>query len=240
VASRARIPCIYVLAGANGAGKSSVAGAMLAARGAQWFDPDEAASHILRANPGITQAQANSAAWHQGRRLLERAIAEGLTFAFETTLEGHTIAALLDSALTAGIEVRIWFVGLASVELHIARVRARVAKGGHHIPEAIIRERYDRSRLNLIQLMPKLTELRVYDNSEDADPDTGAAPRPKLLLHMARGKIVRSCDLATTPAWAKPILLVALRSQAGERQAARHNSRITGIISGRREVSFTI
>jgi len=53
--------------------------------------------------------------------------------------------ALLAAALSAGIEVRIWHVGLASAELHIARVRARVAKGGHDIPEALIRDRYDRS-----------------------------------------------------------------------------------------------
>src|SRR2546422_5178074 len=51
-------------------------------------------------------------------------------------------------------------VGLSSAELHIARVRARVAKGGHDIPEPRIRDRYDRSRLNLIHLMARLTELR--------------------------------------------------------------------------------
>jgi predicted ABC-type ATPase len=201
------------LAGANGAGKSSVGGAMFLAQGAEYFNPDEAAGLILSANPGIPQAEANSAAWHQGKRLLEHAIAERLSFAFETTLGGHTITALLDSALSAGIEVRIWYVGLATAELHIARVRARVAKGGHDIPEARIRERYDRSRLNLIQLLPKLSELRVYDNSEEADPDAGVAPEPELLLHMGRGRIVRSCDLAATPVWAKPVLGAAMKSR---------------------------
>lgn len=186
---------------------------MFRAQGAEYFNPDEAANLILSANPGIAQDEANSAAWRQGKRLLEHAIAERLSFAFETTLGGHTITALLDSALSAGIEVRIWYVGLATAELHISRVRARVAKGGHDIPEARIRERYDRSRLNLIQLMPKLTELRFYDNSEEADPDAGVAPEPELLLHMARGRIVRSCDLAATPAWAKPVLAAAIRLQ---------------------------
>jgi predicted ABC-type ATPase len=207
------IPCLYVLAGTNGAGKSSVAGAMFRARGAEYFNPDEAASLILSANPGITQAEANSAAWQQGKRLLERAVAERLNFAFETTLGGRTITALLESALSAGVEARVFYVGLRSVELHIARVRARVASGGHDIPEAKIRERYDRSRLNLIQLMPKLTELRVYDNSEEADPDAGTTPQPELLLHMAGGKILSSCDLAATPAWAKPILGAAIKSR---------------------------
>lgn len=213
MAKRGSIPCIYVLAGTNGAGKSSIAGAMFLAQGTGYFDPDEAARRILAANPGLAQAEANSAAWNQGRRLLERAIAERLNFAFETTLGGRTIPALLGAALSAGVEVRIWYVGLRSAALHIARVRARVAKGGHDIPELAIRDRYDSSRLNLIRLLPRLTELRVYDNSDEANPDAGAAPQPKLLLHVAAGRMVSLCDLAATPEWAKPILAAAIKSQ---------------------------
>src|SRR5207237_6612108 len=116
---------------------------------------------IVSANPGVTSTEANSAAWHQGKRLLERAIAEGVDFAFETTLGGHTIPALLWKALAAGIEVRLWYVGLRSPELHIARVRARVARGGHDSPEDRIRERYDQRRRDLIELMPRGTGLRA-------------------------------------------------------------------------------
>jgi predicted ABC-type ATPase len=90
----------------------------------------------------LSEAEANSRAWHQGTRLLQRAIAERLNFAFETTLGGNTIPALLSSALSAGGEVRVWYVGLSSVEQHIARVKARVEKGGHPIPEQKIRERF--------------------------------------------------------------------------------------------------
>ena len=179
--------------------------------GAEYFNPDQAANRILSSNPGMTQAGANSEAWHQGKRLLQRAIAERSYFAFETTLGGHTITSLLESALDARIEVRIWYVGLEGPELHIARVRSRVAKGGHDIPEARIRERYHSSRVNLIQLMPRLTELLVYDNSEEADPHRGIAPEPKLILHLARGTLVKSCPLAATPLWAKPIMATALK-----------------------------
>ncbi len=214
---RARAPRIYVLAGTNGAGKSSVAGATIRARGAEYFNPDEATNRILAANPGITLAEANSAAWGEGKRLLERAIAERLDFAFETTLGGRTITALLGAALSAGIEVRIWYVGLHSAELHVARVRARVAKGGHDIPAAKIRDRYDRSRVNLIHLLPRLTELRLYDNSDEADPDAGATPEPKLLLHMVGGKVVHLRNLKLTPDWAKPILAAAMKSQSAGR-----------------------
>ncbi len=100
---------------------------------------------------------------------------------------------------STGIEVRTWFVGLSSPELHIARVRSRVARGGHDIPEEKIRERYDHSRVNLIELMPTITELRVYDNSIDADPHAGHLPRPVLILHLAKRKIVQMVDLDKTP-----------------------------------------
>ena len=144
-------PRIYVLAGTNGAGKSSIAGAMLIEQGVEYFNPDAAAALIAEANPGITLEDAQSAAWYEGRRLLERAIADRLQFAFETTLGGTTITGLLERAIASGIEVRIWYVGLDSVERHIARVRARVETGGHDIPEERIRERYIRSLLNLIR-----------------------------------------------------------------------------------------
>jgi len=204
-----------VLAGTNGAGKSSVAGAALRESGADYFNPDEATLRILKANPGISIMEANSAAWYEGKRLLERAISERLDFAFETTLGGNTIPDLLKKALSTGLEVRLWFVGLSTPELHIARVRARVAKGGHDIPEDKIRERYDRSRVNLIELMPAITELRVFDNSVEADPSEGRPPQPTLILHLKNKKIVEMCELGVTPEWAKPLLASAIRLAAG-------------------------
>ena len=208
------------MAGTNGAGKSSVAGARFRAGGSDYFNPDEAARQIRSSSPSVTAADANAEAWNEGKHLLERAISERLNFAFETTLGGNTIPALLDTALSAGLEVRIWFVGLASVDLHIARVKARVEKGGHPIPEHKIRERYDASRLNLIRLMPKLTELLIYDNSEEADPDSGVRPKPKLLLHMHSGRIVKSCDLVSVPKWATEILASALKVH--DRPSSKH------------------
>ncbi len=212
MAKASRIPRIYVLAGPNGAGKSSIGGAIFRRSGAEYFNPDEATRRILSANSSLTPAEANSAAWNEGKRLLERAVAERRNFAFETTLGGRTIAALLEKALAAGIEVRVWYVGLESPDLHIARVRSRVKRGGHDIQEAKIRERYVGSRWNLIQLLPKLTEVVVYDNSKDADPHAGQAPEPKLILHARKGKAIAWCDLNQTPNWAKPILMAALNS----------------------------
>jgi len=186
-------------------------GAMLLQQGVEYFNPDHAAQRILSANPGLSQVEANSAAWHEGKRLLERAIAERLDFAIETTLGGKTIANLLDQALLEGIEVSIWYVGLDGVERHITRVRSRVAQGGHDIPEERIRERYIQSRINLIRLLPRLTELLVYDNTEEADPGTGTAPEPRLILRMVRGRVRETCELIHVPEWAKSIVAAALK-----------------------------
>ena len=211
MASTAHIPHLYVLAGTNGAGKSSIAGAMLLEQGVTYFNPDQAAAQIREENPHLSLTEAQSIAWREGLRLLKRAIAERLDYAFETTLGGKTITKLLEGAATSGVEVRVWYVGLDSAERHIARVGARVKRGGHDIPEQKIRERFARSILNLMRLMPRLTELRVYDNSFEADPHTGANPEPNLILHLDHGRIVGGCELAATPEWAKPVVLTALR-----------------------------
>ena len=211
VAKTGEAPCIYVLAGTNGAGKSSIGGAVIRSMGADYFNPDEATRRIQSASPQLSEREANIAAWHQGKRLLEKAIATRLTFAFETTLGGETMPALLRQAVAKGIEVRVWYVGLATPELHLARVRTRVARGGHDIPESKIRERFERSRVNLIRLLPHLTELRVFDNSVDADPASGKMPEPLLVLHMVNGAIASICDLPQVPGWAKPIVAAATR-----------------------------
>lgn len=203
-----------MLAGVNGAGKSSVGGAAIRAAGGLYFNPDEAARRLREANPGLPAPEANGHAWQQGRRLLERAIAKRLDFAFETTLGASTMTRLLGEAADSGFEVRVWYAGLDTVERHLARVRARVARGGHDIPEADIRRRFVHSRLNLIALMPRLAALRVYDNSAEGDPADGGEPQPWLVLHTQRRRIVEPADLSRTPEWAKPIVAAAIKGSA--------------------------
>ena len=71
--------------------------------------------------------------------------------------------------------------------------------------------------LNSIHLLPNVTELRVYDKSEEADPFAGQAPEPTPILHWVRGTIVSSCDLGLTPDWAKPILAAAIKAASKSR-----------------------
>jgi len=186
--------------------------------GARFYNPDEAARKIVNANahlnPPPTIGEVNAAAWSQGRALLERAIDQHLDFAFETTLGGQTMTELLERAASEGFAVHVWFAGLQSVELHLERVRQRVARGGHDIPREKIVERYDGSRKNLIRLLAQLASVRVYDNSAEAAPGQGLTPAPRLLLHCVERKIVAPTKLrsllADTPQWAKPIVAAAL------------------------------
>ncbi len=201
---------IYVLAGVNGSGKSSIGGETFRALGGDYYNPAEAATALRKFSQSLSVFESNALAWQRGRELLEQAIASRLDFAMETTLGASTIPGLLKNAAQAGIEVKIWYAGLESPEAHIACVQSRVKRGGHDIPAASIRRRYEHSRLNLIELLPVLTALRVYDNSVESDPTMGKTPRPKLVLHMEHGRILNLGDLSMSPEWAKPIVAAAL------------------------------
>jgi predicted ABC-type ATPase len=210
-------PVLYVLAGVNGAGKSSVGGYLLERAGLTWFNPDTFARELM-ASTGCDQQTANGYAWQEGMRRLEESIAKGLNHAFETTLGGKSVTAkILQAAKTH--DVLIWFCGLSSPELHIARVKARVAAGGHPIPEEKIRERYPNAQLNLIKLMPHAAYIKVYDNSAEAAAD-GTVPDPVLVLEMENGQVISPAPddlkaLQRTPGWTKAILEAALRGERG-------------------------
>ncbi|MFZ9920734.1 MAG: zeta toxin family protein [Terrimicrobiaceae bacterium] len=203
-------PIIHVLAGVNGAGKSSIGQSEFNFKDAPVFNPDTVAQQIRNQQPDIPIATANAHAWQIGKALLEKAIACGSDYRFETTLGGRSIAQLLEKAARAGHRLHIWFCGLASADLHIRRVRSRVSHGGHDIPEEKIRERWNRSRENLIRLLPLIDHLRVFDNSAESDPAEGKRPRPLLVLEMQRGKITAPSDLSGAPDWAQPIIAAAI------------------------------
>lgn len=201
---------ILVLAGVNGAGKSSLLGMMLAEDGATWFNPDAFTRQLVER--GWPLDEANATAWQEGTRRLRAAMADDVDYAFETTLGANTIPALLREA-SARHEVSIWFCGLENVELHLQRVAERVANGGHDIPEGKIRQRFDSSRMNLVELLPHLTALHVYDNSRPADAD--GQVEPLLVLEVERGQILCPAtqeDFAQVPEWAKPIVWAALKA----------------------------
>ena len=203
-------PVLYVLAGVNGAGKSSIGGHLLEQAGLTWFNPDTFARELV-AETGCDQSEANGEAWQEGMRRLDEAITQATNYAFETTLGGRTVPARIKVASRTH-DVMVWFCGLSSPEQHIARVKARVAAGGHAIPEAKIRERFPAALENLVALMPDLAHLQVYDNSIEA-ASGHAIPDPVLVAEMVSGKLTWPSDLESlqrTPEWAKPLMEAAL------------------------------
>jgi len=204
-------PEIFVLAGVNGSGKSSIGGAWLRKRGGVYFNPDEVAEKLASTEPNLSLTEASIRAWNRNKTLLERAINERSGYAFETTLGGQTITDLLMKAIREECNVSVWYVGLASPEMCIDRVKLRVSLGGHDIPKDVLRMRYVNSPKNLVRLLPGLRQLMVYDNSEWGCPNGGGAPKPKLLLHMEARKIRGPADVTTAPEWAKLIVEAAIR-----------------------------
>ena len=228
--SRSR-PVLLVLAGVNGAGKSSIGGdVMLRRAGLTWFDPDRFSDMLAQA--GLPLEEANAQAWRHGVELLDQAIANGLSHAFETTLAGQTMAQKIRLA-TRTHDVLVWYCGLASPEQHVARVLARAAAGGQDIARDRIRQRWVQSPLNLIALLPHVSELRVFDNSAEAAPGCPVAD-PELLLHLRAGKVefpLTLRDLELTPQWAKPIMMAV-------QSLTKSPVKRPGSLSGRRKKSL--
>lgn len=202
---------IVVAAGTNGAGRSVIAGEFLAARAeGVYFNPDLAAKAMVDRD-GLTLAEANARAWTRGFELLNRSIELNQDFSFETTLGGNSITQALMRAAASGLDLFIFYVGLDSPEHHIARVAARVSRGGHPIPTEKIRERYPKSLANLIKLLPCASEVRIYDNSDES---ADGRPRARLVLSTSQRRIVKPpLDqlVSTAPDWAKPVVAAAVR-----------------------------
>lgn len=193
---------ITVLAGVNGAGKSSIGGSSLRAAGTDYFNPDEETRRLLSRRPELTLEQANSRAWEGGVARLREAISQDTDWVFESTLGGRTITDLLLEAIDRGIAVRVWYCGLDSPEKHIERVQARVARGGHDIPDERIHYRFVASLKNLCLLAPRCTTLAVYDNSCELGPS--GRPQPQRVLQAQSGAITFLS--AAPPRWTRPII----------------------------------
>lgn len=158
-------PVCAVLAGINGAGKSSSADPILRVgmRVPVFVNPDTIARGLNSFDP---EGQAVKAGRVVVEHLRELAKARK-SFAFETTLAGRTYASWLGELLAAGYTTHMFYYWLDSADAAVRRVADRVRAGGHHIPEATIRRRYARSVSNFLNLFrPVLTTWQVYDNSD--------------------------------------------------------------------------
>ena len=163
---KAAHPNCYIIAGSNGAGKTTFATEFLPlyANCRNFINPDLLARAYSPFDPDAGMLRA-------GRAVLER-IAEFTNartdFAFETTLSGRTYLPLLRRIKRAGFRLHMFYLWIPGPDLALLRIRDRVESGGHDVPEADVRRRFGRTLTNLFTLYrPLLDTLDFFDNSSD-------------------------------------------------------------------------
>ncbi len=146
-----------IIGGVNGSGKSSLTGVLRTEIDdlGRIIDVDK-----LTADLGGDPI----AGGKQALRRMEECLAAGVCFTQETTLSGHRPAVMARRAADAGYRVRLYYVGLDTVEECLARIRNRVARGGHGIPEEDVRRRFAGRFAALAAVLPYCTEATFYDN----------------------------------------------------------------------------
>ena len=97
---------------------------------------------------------------------LDRLILDRKDFVYETTLSGNQALNLMRKAKDAKYEIGLIFVILASADLHVLRVADRVTKGGHSIPEEVIRRRYEGALSKLANAISIADATAIFDNTE--------------------------------------------------------------------------
>lgn len=156
-----------IIAGPNGAGKTTFAKSFL---------PQEA--HVLRfinadlIAAGLSPFAPEQMAVKAGRLMLQEvkeAVTKRESFAIETTLSGSAYLKHIREWQSLGYEVSLFFLQLSSVDLAIRRVAQRVKQGGHHIPEAVIRRRYQ-AGLDNFPIYAKLVNDWTLFNNDDGIP----------------------------------------------------------------------
>ncbi len=158
----------YILAGPNGAGKTTFANEFL---------PIEAEClNFINADliaQGLSPFQPEKMAIEAGRLMIKQIndyVRNSESFAFETTLSGKGYVKRIKEWKNQGYEVIIYFLKLPSVEFAIERVKLRVTKGGHNIPEKDIRRRYERSWDNFNKFYKSLADSWVVFDTSDELP----------------------------------------------------------------------
>jgi predicted ABC-type ATPase len=160
---------ILVIAGPNGAGKSTTAPAILrdALKVHEFVNADTIAAGLSAFSP---ESVALAAGRIMLRRLHDLALARR-DFAFETTLSTKTFAPWLRKLQADGYKLHLVYLWLPTVDLAVARVAERVRRGGHTVPEDVVRRRYDRSLGNFFNLYSEFADSwMMMDNSIQRRP----------------------------------------------------------------------
>jgi predicted ABC-type ATPase len=183
-------PTLILLAGPNGAVKTTFYEAHLKDKGLPFINADRMVTEW-----GIDAYEAARMA----QTLRNRFIEESRSFISETVFSdpvGEKIS-MLERAASLGFEVTLIFIGLNSVALSRKRVETRVRAGGHPVPPGKLKGRYERSLSNLNQAVSRLARVIVYDNSRKA-------PNFRFLFWFEAGSLIRQTK-AALPAWARDL-----------------------------------
>jgi predicted ABC-type ATPase len=155
---------VYVIAGSNGAGKTTFAREFLPryVRCTRFINPDLIAAGLSPFDPAAAAMEAVRLVLRE----IDRAMQTGVSFAFESTLSGRTYLALIKRARANGYRVHLFYLWIPSADLALARIRDRVESGGHDIPEADVKRRYARTLRNLLlSYRTEVNSLHLFDNS---------------------------------------------------------------------------
>jgi predicted ABC-type ATPase len=168
---------IIIIAGSNGAGKTTFA---------REFLPKEIGCPVfVNADliaAGLSPFEPATAAIRAGRMMIEEIetyVREKRSFAFETTLSGRRYARMIPQWQDLGHRIKLVFLYLEDVKIAIERIRVRVRQGGHGIPEDVVRRRYEAGWRNFQQTYRNLVDTWViYDNSGETPVlvDSGGKP----------------------------------------------------------------
>lgn len=158
------MPNLYIIAGCNGAGKTTASYTVLPEilNCREFVNADNIAAGISPFNPEAVAVEA-------GRIMLQRVaelLADGQDFALETTLATRSYVGLVKDAQKRGYKVTLLYFWLSSPQMARERVAERVENGGHHIPDEVVERRYYKGISNLFKLFIPICDVwMVIDNS---------------------------------------------------------------------------